>query len=85
MQIDYSGVNMIDGKPHIWLQSYGLAPAKQAKELKPGDIRLYNFGSTGEILSVRQGKKTVYIEIQEENGQIYNVKYRSERYIPMVN
>lgn len=47
-------------------------PAIEAKELKPGMTRLYNFGETGEIVSVTPSKtgKTVTVTVLE-NGQEY--------------
>lgn len=47
-------------------------PAIEAKNLKPGMTRLYNFGAEGKILSVFPSKtgKTVTVII-EENGRPY--------------
>lgn len=47
-------------------------PAIEAKDLKPGMTRLYNFGETGEIVSVTPSKtgKTVTVTVLE-NGQEY--------------
>lgn len=47
-------------------------PAIEARELKPGMTRLYNFGETGEIVSVVPSKtgKTVTVTVRE-NGKEY--------------
>lgn len=47
-------------------------PAIEARELKPGMTRLYNFGETGEIVSVTPSKtrKTVTVTVREK-GQEY--------------
>lgn len=47
-------------------------PAIEAKDLKPGMTRLYNFGETGEIVSITPSKtgKTVTVTVREK-GQEY--------------
>ncbi len=47
-------------------------PAIEAKDLKPGMTRLYNYGATGKVLSVFPSKtgKTVSVTVME-NGKPY--------------
>lgn len=49
----------------------GHLPAIEAKDLKPGMTRLYNFGETGEIVSVTPSKtgKTVTITVREHGKE----------------
>lgn len=43
------------------LQGIGAHHAKAAAELKAGDVIVWNFGSTSEVLAVTPGAKTVVV------------------------
>lgn len=60
-------------------------PAIEAKDLKPGMTRLYNFGETGEIVSVTPSKtgKTVTITVRE-NGQEYTHRMNAGTLVAVV-
>ena len=45
------------------LQSIGTHQAKVAAELKAGDVIVWNFGSTSEVLAVTPGAKTVVVSL----------------------
>lgn len=46
------------------LQGIGQHNAKQAAELKAGDVIVWNFGSTSRVLSVERGAKTVSAQLE---------------------
>lgn len=60
-------------------------PAIEAKDLKPGMTRLYNFGETGEIVSVTPSKtgKTVTITVREK-GQEYTHRMNAGTLVAVV-
>ena len=45
------------------LQSIGIHQAKSASQLKAGDVIVWNFGSTSEVLNVTTGAKTVVVSL----------------------
>lgn len=54
-------------------------PAIEAKELKPGMIRLYNFGETGKIVSVTPSKTGKTVTVTDlENGKECTYRMRAE-------
>ena len=71
------------GKPTIHLQGIGMAPAIPARLLEVGMKRLYNYGSTGEILSVQKTDKWIDLVIQE-NGKNYRRKHKPETMVAIV-
>lgn len=72
---------LIEGQPHIWLQSYGWAAAKPAGEFKVGDCMLWNFGYSSEIIAVnKETAKTIeFIELCE--GKEYKRTFKKERWV----
>lgn len=47
----------------IHLQGIGQAAAKGASELKAGDVLVWNYGSTSEVLAVERAAKTVTVKL----------------------
>ena len=77
------------GKPTIHLQAMGMVPAIPARLLEVGMKRLYNYGSTGEIVSVRKEEKWIHLSIHEKshpdsNGRIYLRRHKPETLIPIL-
>lgn len=60
-------------------------PAIEAKDLQPGMTRLYNYGETGEIVSVVPSKtgKTVTVTVRE-NGQEYTHRMNAGTLVAVV-
>jgi preprotein translocase subunit YajC len=80
---DYSN-QVIDGKMCIWLQSYGWQPAKLGKDLKEGDIIVYNCGYTGKIQKIeRQTEKSIFVTILENGKEYNNIKIGKNTYKPV--
>jgi hypothetical protein len=77
----YNGVQMVNGKPFIWLQCYGLHPAIKAQDIKPGMLRVYNTGTTAPIVAVDVGKMVTITTV--EGGKRYESKRRPDTYIPV--
>lgn len=58
----------------IQLQSVGHVPAVPASEIKEGDVRMYNFGSTGTIVKViEKTDKTLSIIVFYEDTNTYYI------------
>ncbi|MGG4434550.1 hypothetical protein AAXE64_08310 [Priestia megaterium] len=55
----------------IQLQSVGRVAAVEASELKAGDVRAYNFGSTGLVVKVIEKSAKTLSVITYENGKYY--------------
>jgi hypothetical protein len=54
----------------VHLQNYGTCPAKQACDLEPGDVIVYNFGSTATVVSVEPvGLKSVSVQVRDAKGR----------------
>lgn len=68
---------VIDGKQCVWLQDFGWHEAKPLGEVKVGDTMVYNWGSTGEVVSVERSRSgsTVTLTVVE-NGKQYVSKGR---------
>lgn len=60
-------------------------PAIEAKDLKPGMTRLYNYGATGKVLSIFPSKtgKTVTVTVME-NGKPYIYRMNAGTLVPVV-
>ena len=69
----------------IHLQGIGKRPAIPVGECKPGMIRLYNYGTTGEIVNVEslKGGKSVRLTTRE-NGKLYTTVKRKDTLIAVV-
>ena len=66
----YSGPQVDrNGRPCIHLQGIGLFAAKPASEVKPGDVLVWNYGSTSTVLTVRTAGKSVYIAQKTDDGK----------------
>jgi hypothetical protein len=55
----------IDGQPVVWLQDFGYCAAKPVQELKPGERRVYNFGSTATIVAVEPVGKMWQVTVDD--------------------
>ena len=45
------------------LQNIGKVAAKPAEQIKAGDVLVWNFGSTSEVLAVERTAKTVVVKL----------------------
>ena len=73
----------IDGVMCVWLQAVGWHPAVQADELGMGDIVVYNYGNTGEVLSiVKRTAKQIVLWVLTSSGTEYKVRYGRETWKP---
>lgn len=66
----------------IHLQSFGKTPAKAAGDFKIGDITVWNFGITAEVVGF--GKETkAFIELTLKDAQcgLYNRKLKKDRLV----
>lgn len=70
----------------IHLQGIGRYPAIPAKDLKVGDIIVYNYGSTSVVRSRRKiSDKTIEVVVESQGrmdkGKRYTVSYRVDRLV----
>lgn len=68
----------------IQLQSVGHVPAIEASEVREGDIRMYNFGSTGLIVKVIEKTPKTLMIITFENGKYYMYDIRKTSLVAIV-
>lgn len=68
----------------IQLQSVGKVPAVPASELKAGDVRMYNFGSTGLVVKVIEKTSKTLQLIMFEGGKYYVSDIRKETLVSIV-
>lgn len=61
--------------PLVWLQSYGLCPAKPVEELAVGDVIVYNFGHTASVVRIERASAKFLAVTVLSNG----VEYTSRR------
>jgi hypothetical protein len=75
---------IVQGRMCVWLQNYGWCPAKLGKDLKVGDVIVYNFGSTAEIVKVsRESKNTIWFIVKYEGDRFYEQKILKTTYKPV--
>lgn len=67
----------------IHLQGIGNHQAIKAEDLRVGDITVWNYGSTEEIVNISKSKsgKSVKATIKAESGNLYSRIMRSERLV----
>jgi hypothetical protein len=69
-------------EPAVWLQEIGWVEAKPAKDLVPGEKRIYNCGYRYIIGSVVNNGKFVSLSIVNSNGTNYIEKKRPNTLVP---
>lgn len=69
-------------EPAVWLQEVGWVEAKPAKDLIPGEKRVYNYGYFYTIRSVVTAGKWVSIELVDDYGKVYYDKKRPDTLVP---
>ena len=76
-------------KPCSWVQEIGAVPAKPAGELAQGDMIVYNYGYTSEVLSATRHKSAVIVVTRTMEtmsgvvGKTYERKYKATTLIPV--
>lgn len=57
--------------------------AKKAADLRPGDILLWNFGSTSTVTKVTPSAtgKSVTVDFTTEDGKLYRRTFRAQRLV----
>lgn len=77
---DY-GNKVIDGTPCIWLQYFGWAAAKPAKDFTPGEKFLWNNGTPSIFKRViKETDKTLTV-VEEYEGKEYERKLLKNRLV----
>lgn len=73
-------------KNTVHLQSVGSVPAIPASEVKPGDVRMYNFGSTSLVVNVfeKTEKTLVIVTYNKEENKYYASSARKTSLIPII-
>lgn len=68
----------IDGRMCIWLQDFGYHAAKPLGQVVVGDVMVYNFGGTAEVVGVEPSKTgaTIALTVLGKTGQEYKGKPR---------
>lgn len=78
---DYSN-QVINGQVCIWLQSFGWAPAKPAKEFAVGELMLWNFGITSEVLEIKDtSKQFLTFTVKCRDGKNYTQRMKKDRLV----
>lgn len=69
--------------PTVHLQSYGLAPAKPAGDLAPGDVTLWNWGYRSTVSAVRKvGKVSLDVDlVSDKTGETHTRRFRAHRLV----
>lgn len=68
--------------PTVHLQSVGLAPAKAAGDLVPGDVTAWNFGYRSTVSAVRKvGKVSLDVDLVSEKGETHTRRFRAHRLV----
>lgn len=64
------------------LQGIGRVQAKPAREIKIGDVLVWNYGYTSRVLGIEPSKtgKTLVVKI-EQNGRLYERKMKADRLV----
>lgn len=57
--------------PLVWLQDYGLCPAKPAEDLVVGDVIVYNFGHTASVVGIERASAKFLAVTVLSNGTEY--------------
>jgi len=71
---------------HVWLQFHGWQKGKPAGEIKPGDILMWNYGHTSEVLSiVKETAKTITITNKCDSGYISDVRFNKTRLVAIAD
>lgn len=66
----------------IHLQGIGEKPAIYAKDLKPGDIIICNFGFIQTVTEIRKrSEKSIFVTVQSESGKLYEKRYLNTRLV----
>lgn len=66
----------------IQLIGYGLVEAKRAKEIKPGDTLVWNYGVTSLVDSIEKETRTqIVIRTIAESGKTYTRRMGKERLV----
>ena len=66
----------------IHLQSIGKVPATESINLKVGDITIWNFGYTSEIVEViKETAKTRVLKIKSESGEFFERRFKNDRLV----
>lgn len=88
MKSAYSN-QVINGVMCVWLQDHGWQPARLGADLKQGDVLVYNFGSTAEIISIdSETKATVTVTVKTIKtsgiaGATYTQRISKKSYKPV--
>jgi hypothetical protein len=53
----------------IHLQGIGQFTAKPAGDLQMGDVTVWNYGSTAEVVSLSRKGKSVYVTLKTQDGK----------------
>ena len=72
----------------VQLQSIGWVPGKPVKELKRGDVIMWNFGYTSIVLDLlpsKTGKTIVAVLKESESGHIVNRKMGANRLVAIAD
>lgn len=69
----------------IRLQSVGHVNAKQAGQLKAGDVTIWNFGSKATIISQHsETRAMITFNMIDENQNEYKRRFKKTRYVGIV-
>ena len=80
--MSYVGVTKIKGQSYVWLQNVGYVKAKPIESFKKGDIRAYNHGETGKVVSVKKATPKFYDVTVITNKKKYTSRVKKGSYKP---
>jgi hypothetical protein len=68
--------------PSIHLQGHGLHPAKLARDLEPGDLTVWNYGSTAMFVSVlKETAKQIVARMVDDRGHSWLRRMGKDRLV----
>ena len=81
-----TGKNKIGIMEKIQLIGYGWVDANKAKNIKPGDTLIWNYGVTSVVESIeKETPKQIVIKERYKSGKVYSRRMGKERLVCIVN
>ncbi len=67
--------------PGVWLQGLGLHVSKPAAEIRPGDVLVWNYGSSSRVASVEDISRC-FLRVtfpEDEHGRVHSMRFKKTR------
>ena len=68
----------------VWLIDCGECPAKPAADLVPGDVRMFNYGSSAVVTNVAPATRCfINVTCRTSDGHEYTQRLKATRLVPV--